>query len=43
MKLYRYMSVDECNQLVRGETLTNTTDHSSTRGTASMAKTRWRN
>lgn len=21
MKLYRYMSVDECNQLVRGETL----------------------
>lgn len=38
MKLYRYMSVNECNQLVRGETLTNTTDHSSTRGTASTAK-----
>lgn len=32
------MSVDECSQLVRGETLTNTTDHSSTRGTASTAK-----
>lgn len=32
------MSVNECNQLVRGETLTNTTDHSSTRGTASTAK-----
>ena len=38
MKLYRYMSVDECSQLVRGETLTNTTDHSLTRGTASTAK-----
>lgn len=38
MKLYRYMSVEECSQLVRGETLTNTTDHSKTRGTASTAK-----
>lgn len=32
------MSVDECSQLVRGATLTNTTDRSSTRGTASTAK-----
>ena len=38
MKLYRHMSANECNQLVRGETLTNTTDHSQTRGTASTAK-----
>lgn len=32
------MSIEECCQLVRGETLTNTTDHSKTRGTASTAK-----
>lgn len=32
------MSVEECSQLVRGETLTNATDHSKTRGTASTAK-----
>lgn len=32
------MSVNECSQLVRGETLTNTTDHSKTRGMASTAK-----
>lgn len=38
MKLYRYMSAEECSQLVRGETLTNTTDHSKTRGMASTAK-----
>lgn len=38
MKLYRYMSVNECSQLVRGETLTNTTDHSLTHGTSSTAK-----
>lgn len=38
MKLYRYMSVNEYSLLARGETLTNTTDHSSTRGMASTAK-----
>lgn len=38
MKLYRYMSTDELSQLVKGETLNNTTDHSEKRGTASTAK-----
>lgn len=38
MKLYRFMSIAECEKLVKGETLVNTTDHSVKRGSASTAK-----
>ena len=38
MKLYRFMSAAECEKLVKGEILNNTTDHSKKRGTASTAK-----
>ena len=38
MKLYRFMSYAECDKLLKGETLVNSTDHSKKRGTASSAK-----
>lgn len=38
MKLYRFMSIAECDKLLKGETLVNSTDHSKKRGTASSAK-----
>lgn len=38
MKLYRFMSADECSKLIKGETLENSTDHSKKRGSASTAK-----
>lgn len=38
MKLYRFMSIAECEKLVKGEMLVNTTDHSVKRGSASTAK-----
>ena len=38
MKLYRFMSADECFKLIKGETLENNTDHSKKRGSASTAK-----
>ena len=38
MKLFRFMSADECFKLIKGETLENNTDHSLKRGTASTAK-----
>ena len=38
MKLYRFMSIAECDKLLKGETLVNITDHSKKRGTASSAK-----
>lgn len=38
MKLYRFMSFAECDKLIKGETLVNSTDHSKKRGTASSAK-----
>lgn len=38
MKLYRFMSGDECEKLVKGEKLENHTDHSELRGTASTSR-----
>lgn len=38
MKLYRFMSIAECDKLLKGEKLVNSTDHSKKRGTASSAK-----
>lgn len=38
MKLYRFMSFNECYQLLEGETLKNKKDHSKKRGSASTAK-----
>ena len=38
MKLYRFMSIAECDKFLKGETLVNTTDHSVKRGSASTAK-----
>mgnify|MGYP003496547406 FL=1 len=38
MKLYRFMSTAECDKLLKGEKLVNSTDHSKKRGTASSAK-----
>lgn len=38
MKLYRFMSAEECYKLVLGKVLENHTDHSVKRGTASTAK-----
>lgn len=38
MELYRFMSHEEFNKLVKGETLVNATDHSEKRGAASTAK-----
>lgn len=38
MKLYRFMSFNECYQLLQRETLKNKTDHSNKRGSASTAK-----
>ena len=38
MKLYRFMSYAECDKLLKGETLVNSTDHTKKRGTASTAK-----
>ena len=38
MKLYRFMSIAECDKLLKGEKLLNSTDHSKKRGTASSAK-----
>ena len=38
MKLYRFMSFNECYQLLQRETLKNKTDHSKKRGSASTAK-----
>lgn len=38
MKLYRFMSAEECDKLVLGKVLENHTDHSVKRGTASTAK-----
>ena len=38
MKLYRFMSYAECDKLLKGETLVDSTDHSKKRGTASSAK-----
>ena len=38
MKLYRFMSFNECYQLLKGETLKNKKDHSKKRGSASTAK-----
>ena len=38
MKLYRFMSIAECEKLLKGEKLVNSTDHSKKRGTASSAK-----
>ena len=38
MKLFRFMSFNECYQLLGGETLKNKTDHSKKRGSASTAK-----
>ena len=38
MKLFRFMSAEECFKLIKGETLENSTDHSKKRGSASTAK-----
>lgn len=38
MKLYRFMSITECANLIKGKILVNKTDHSQKRGTASTAK-----
>lgn len=38
MKLFRFMSFNECYQLLKCETLKNKTDHSKKRGSASTAK-----
>ena len=38
MKLFRFMSAEECFKLMKGETLENSTDHSKKRGSASTAK-----
>lgn len=38
MKLYRFMSFNECYQLLKGETLKNNTDHSKKCGSASTAR-----
>ena len=38
MKLFRFMSAEECFKLMKGETLENSTDHSKRRGTASTTK-----
>ena len=38
MKLYRFMSFNECYQLLKGETLKNNTDHSKKGGSASTAR-----
>ena len=38
MKLFRFMSAEECFKLMKGETLENSTDHSKRRGSASTAK-----
>ena len=38
MKLYRFMSIAECDKLLKGEKLVNSTDHGKKRCTASTAK-----
>ena len=38
MKLFRFMSANECFKLIKGETLENNTDHSLKRGSATTAK-----
>ena len=38
MKLFRFMSFNECYQLLKGETLKNKKDHSKKRGSATTAK-----
>lgn len=38
MKLFRFMSIAECDKFLKGETLVNTTDHSVMCGSASTAK-----
>ena len=38
MKLFRFMSAEECFKLMKGETLENSIDHSKKRGSASTAK-----
>ena len=38
MKLFRFMSFNECYQLLKGETLKNNKDHSKKRGSATTAK-----